>query len=83
MNWLSWIILGGLAGWVASMLSKKNAKMGLISNIVVGIIGSWVGGYIMSLVGASGVTGFNLQSSVVATIGATVLLWIFNIIQKK
>lgn len=53
MNWLSWIILGGLAGWVASMLSKKNAKMGLISNIVV------------------------------AVIGATVLLWVFNIIQKK
>ena len=83
MNWLSWIVLGGLAGWVASMLSKKNAKMGLISNIVVGIIGSWIGGYIMSLVGASGVTGFNLQSFVVAVIGATILLWIFNIIQKK
>ena len=39
MGWLAWIVLGGLAGWVASMLTKNNERMGLISNIVVGILG--------------------------------------------
>ena len=41
MNWLAWIIFGGLAGWVASIISKKNENMGMMKNIIVGIVGSW------------------------------------------
>ncbi len=83
MNWFIWIIFGGLAGWVASMLTKRNGSMGIIANVIVGIIGSWLGGFIMSLFGAAGVTGFNLRSFVVAVIGAAVLLGIFSLVSKK
>ncbi len=83
MNWILWIVLGGLAGWVASMLTKNNEKMGMLTNIIVGIIGSWIGGFIMSLFGAAGVTGFNLRSFVVAVVGACVLLGIFSLVRKR
>lgn len=83
LNWFIWIIFGGLAGWVASMLTKRNGSMGIIKNVIVGIIGSWLGGFIMSFFGAAGVTGFNLRSFVVAVIGAVVLLGIFSLISKK
>ena len=83
MNWLSWIIFGGLAGWVASIISKKNENMGMMKNIIVGIVGSWVGGFLMSFLGAPGVTGFNLRSCAVAIIGSCALLWFFNAVNKK
>ena len=83
MNWIYWIVFGGLAGWVANMLSKNRTSGGLISNIIVGTIGSWVGGFLMSLIGASGVTGFNLRSFVVAVIGSVVLLWLFSLLRGK
>ena len=83
MNWILWIVMGGLAGWVASLLSKNNARNGIIVNVIVGIIGSWLGVFIMSFFGAAGVTGFNLRSFIVAVVGAVVLLWIFGLIRKK
>ena len=83
MNWFLWIILGGLAGWVASILTRNNARMGLFANIIVGVIGGVVGGYLMDLFGASGVTGFNLWSFFVAVVGASVLLVLYNLIRKK
>lgn len=83
MNWILWIVMGGLAGWVANMISKNKSGGGFILNVIVGIVGSWVGGFIMSLFGAAGVTGFNLRSFVVAVIGAVVLLWIVSLIRKK
>ena len=83
MNWILWIVLGGLAGWVASMLTKNNEKMGILTNVIVGLIGSWLGGFIMSLFGAAGVTGFNLRSFVVAVVGACVLLGIFSLVRKR
>jgi uncharacterized membrane protein YeaQ/YmgE (transglycosylase-associated protein family) len=83
MNWLVWILFGGLAGWVANMLSKNKSRNGLITNIIVGVAGSWVGGFLMSLLGAQGVTGFNLRSFVIAVIGSVALLWVFNKIRGK
>lgn len=83
MNWFLWIVMGGLAGWVASILTKNNERMGMIANVIVGIVGSFIGGFIMSLFGAVGVTGFNLRSFVVAVIGASVLLWFVNFIKKR
>lgn len=82
MGILSWIIVGGLAGWVASKFTGKDASMGLVANIVVGIIGGLLGGWIVSLIGGSGVTGFNLYSFAVATFGAVVLLTILKMIKK-
>lgn len=80
MNWIGWIILGGLAGWVANMLMKEEG--GLLKNIVVGIIGGVIGGVIVELMGGSGVNGFNLYSFIVAVLGAVVLLWVVRMIKK-
>ncbi len=78
MGLLYWLVLGALAGWLASILMKKNAKMGLIANIIVGIVGAFVGGFIMKLLGQDGVNAFNLYSVLVATLGSVVLLWVIN-----
>lgn len=82
MGILAWLVFGALAGWVASMIMKKNGSMGIIANIVVGIIGAFLGGFITNLVGGWSVTGFNLQSFLVAVFGAVVLLAIVNFFQK-
>ena len=83
MNFIVWIIFGALAGWVASMIVKTNDQMGAIANIVVGIIGAFVGGLLANLVGSEGVTGFNFRSFIVAVIGAVVLLVIFKAVRKR
>ncbi len=83
MNWIVWIIFGALAGWIASIIMKKNKKMGAIANIVVGIFGAFIGGYIMEFFGAGGVTGFNFYSLFVAIMGAMVLLWVVGLFSRK
>jgi uncharacterized membrane protein YeaQ/YmgE (transglycosylase-associated protein family) len=80
MNWIGWVILGGLAGWVANMLMKEEG--GLLKNIIIGIIGGIIGGGVVELMGGSGVNGFNLYSFIVAVLGAVVLLWIVRMIKK-
>lgn len=74
MNILIWIIFGGLAGWIASMIAGTNAEQGVVANIIVGIIGAMIGGFIMQKLGGEGVTGFNLASFFVAILGAVILL---------
>lgn len=83
MNWLVWIIFGALAGWIASIVMGKNKKMGAIANIIVGIVGAFVGGWIMSFFGAQGVTGFNLPSLLVAIGGAVVLLFVVGLVMRR
>ena len=74
MDILLWVIFGGIAGAIASSL--MGAGGGLLSDIVMGIIGAVVGGFIMNFFGKTGVTGFNLYSLVVAIIGAVVVILI-------
>ncbi len=83
MGIISWIILGGLAGWLASIVMGNDKNQGIIGNIIIGIIGGLVGGFIFSLLGGSGVTGFNIYSLLVAVVGAIVLLWIMRLIRGK
>lgn len=83
MGFLAWIILGALAGWIASMIMKTDAEQGAIANIIVGIIGAVLGGFIMQLFGASGVSGFNLYSFLVAIGGAVVLLAIYRAVTGR
>jgi uncharacterized membrane protein YeaQ/YmgE (transglycosylase-associated protein family) len=83
MSIVGWIILGGLAGWIASIITGRNNRMGCLANIVVGIIGAVIGGFLMGFIGGSGVTGFNLFSLLVAVLGAVVLLVIVGLIQGK
>ncbi|UCD41608.1 MAG: GlsB/YeaQ/YmgE family stress response membrane protein [Chloroflexota bacterium] len=80
MNILGWIVLGGIAGWLASIITGRNDRMGCITNIVAGILGAIVGGWIFGLFGGSGVTGFNLGSLIVAVVGAVVVLAVINLI---
>jgi uncharacterized membrane protein YeaQ/YmgE (transglycosylase-associated protein family) len=82
MNFLVWIIFGALAGWIASIVMGKNKKMGAMANIVVGIIGAFIGGFIMQFFGVQGVTGFNLPSLLVAIVGAVVLLFILGLFSR-
>jgi uncharacterized membrane protein YeaQ/YmgE (transglycosylase-associated protein family) len=83
MGIISWIILGGLAGWIASKITGNDARMGVGWNIVVGIIGAFIGGWIMSLFGTVGVSGFNVWSFLVALLGAVILLAIVNALTGK
>ncbi len=80
---ITWIVVGGLAGWVASMITKTDASQGVIGNIVVGVIGAFVGGFLVGLLGGSGFTGFNIWSFVVALIGAVVVLFIWKAITGR
>ncbi len=83
MGIISWIVLGALAGWVASIIMKNNQRMGAFANIAVGIIGAFIGGFIMNLIGANAdVTGFTLESFLVALLGSVILLAIINLIRK-
>lgn len=74
MGILAWIILGAIAGWIASVLLKTNSTQGMMVDIILGIAGAVVGGLIMNFFGQSGVTGVNLYSVVVSVLGAVALL---------
>ena len=76
MGLLSWIIVGGLAGWLSTKIIKPKRKKGCFSGIALGIIGAIFGGFIVSFFDGSGVTGFNFYSIFVATLGAVVLIWL-------
>ncbi len=68
------LILGGVAGWLASILMKNDSNQGLLLDIIFGIIGGLIGGWVMNFFGQSGVTGFNLYSLIVSVIGASILI---------
>ncbi len=80
MDLLLWIVLGALAGWIAGMIMKSDHST--IEDIVLGIIGAFVGGFIFNFFGQTGVTGFNLYSLVVAVFGAIVLIFLGRVLHK-
>jgi uncharacterized membrane protein YeaQ/YmgE (transglycosylase-associated protein family) len=84
MGWIIALIVGGVAGWLASLLMKRDASMGIFWNIVVGCVGSVVGNAIAGpLLGISGsVQEFSLTGLLVAVLGASVLLGIVNLIKR-
>lgn len=82
LNLILWILFGALAGWIASMVMGRNAQMGAVANIIVGVVGAMIGGFLMNAFGASGVTGFNLYSLVVAVIGAIALLFLIGLVRR-
>lgn len=84
MGIIAWLIVGGLAGWIASMIMGKNEQMGLVANIIVGIIGAFIGGFVMNALGGNGdMTGINIASIFVAVLGSVILLAILKVIKKK
>lgn len=80
---ITWFIVGAAAGWLASLIMSTDAEQGAVMNIVLGVIGAVVGGFVMNLFGAPGATGFNLWSLVVATLGAVMLIWVGKVMSHR
>jgi len=82
MGFISWIIMGAVAGWLASRLAGTKSK-GCFFNILLGIVGSIIGGFIFHYFNKPGITGFNFWSLFVATVGAMILLFLANLFSGK
>ena len=84
INFIVWLIVGGVIGWLASLVMRTDAQQGTLLNIVVGIVGALIGGFLMTNVfGAQGVTGFNITSLLVAIGGAVVLLFVVGLARRR
>ena len=82
MSIIGWLVLGLIAGFIAGKIVNKTGA-GFFLDIVIGIVGALVGGFIFSALGATGVTGFNLYSMIVAIIGAVVVLLIYHAVAGR
>ncbi|CAN5669773.1 GlsB/YeaQ/YmgE family stress response membrane protein [soil metagenome] len=83
MGILAWIILGGIAGWLASKVMNTDAEQGIIANVVVGIIGAMIGGFVWGALGGADAINFSLVGLLVATGGAVILLFFYKMIAGK
>jgi uncharacterized membrane protein YeaQ/YmgE (transglycosylase-associated protein family) len=86
MNFIIWLIVGGLIGWIASLIMRTDAQQGLLLNLVVGIVGALLGGWLISpLVGEGTINSgdFSVGGLVVSLLGAVVLLAIVNLFRRK
>lgn len=81
MNILLWLILGALAGWLAGLIMGSAGRNWLV-NILIGVLGAAIGGFVASLLGLGGVTGFNLYSLLIAVAGACLLLGLYNLLRR-
>ena len=83
INFIIWLILGAIAGWLAGQIVKGHG-FGAIGNIVVGIVGAFIGGFLANYTGIGGeATGLNIGSIVTATVGAVVLLFLIGLIKRS
>ena len=85
MNFIAWLVIGGLIGWVASMIMKTDAQQGIILNVVVGIVGAFLGGLLISpLIGVGTINqdNFSLPALLVSLAGAVVLLAIVKMVRR-
>jgi uncharacterized membrane protein YeaQ/YmgE (transglycosylase-associated protein family) len=85
MNFIIWLVVGGVIGWLASMLMKTNDQQGLFLNVIVGIVGAMVGGWFISpLVGVGTINqnNFSLPAMLVSLVGAAILLAIVNLFRR-
>ena len=84
MGFIVWLIVGGIVGWLASLVMRTDAQQGILMNVVVGVIGAFVGGWLISpLVGVGTINeGISIGSVVVSLIGAIILLAIVNLFRR-
>jgi uncharacterized membrane protein YeaQ/YmgE (transglycosylase-associated protein family) len=86
INFFLWLLFGALVGWLASLVMRTDAQQGLLLNIVVGIVGAFLGGLVFSFMGFGGASindnTFNLSSLLVSFVGAVILLAIVNLIRR-
>ncbi len=76
-----WVVFGAIVGWVASLIMNTDGQQGFLLNIVVGIIGAVIGGWVMNFFGEGGVQGFTFYSFLVALLGACILIGIVKVIR--
>lgn len=85
MNFIVWLVVGGLIGWLASMLMNTNGQQGIFLNVVVGIVGAMLGGWFLSPmvgVGTINQNNFSLAAMLVSFVGAAILLAIVNLVRR-
>ena len=85
MNFIIWLVVGGIIGWLASIMMKTNAQQGIVLNVVVGIVGAMLGGWFISpLVGVGTINqdNFSLPAMLVSLVGAAILLAIVNLFRR-
>jgi uncharacterized membrane protein YeaQ/YmgE (transglycosylase-associated protein family) len=82
MSFIAWIVLGLISGFIASKLVNKRGE-GLFLDIILGIVGAFVGGWLFSTFGMSGVTGVNIYSMLVAVVGAVVVLVVYHALRRR
>jgi len=82
MSIISWIILGLIAGFIGSKIVNKQGQ-GMLLDMALGIVGAIVGGILFSFFGATGITGLNIWSMIVAIVGSVVVLWIYHLISDR
>jgi uncharacterized membrane protein YeaQ/YmgE (transglycosylase-associated protein family) len=81
---IAWIIVGGLAGWIASMIMKTDERMGCFLNVIVGVVGAFLAGFLIQIVTGEGFDfGFDLVSLIVAIGGAVLLLFLWGLIRRR
>ncbi len=84
MGLLGWIIGGAIVGWVASIITGRNAQQGLLGNIVAGIVGAFVGGALYGVLTGNGMNfEWNIGSFLVALVGAVIVLFVWNMISRR
>lgn len=86
INFIIWLIVGGVLGWIASMIMRTNAEQGMLLNIVVGIIGAMLGGWLLAPLFGTGTINqndFSLSGLLVSLLGAVILLAIVNLFRRK
>lgn len=81
MGIIIWIVFGGITGWVASLLMKTDSQQGLVLNVIVGVVGAFIGGWLASVMGIAGVSGFNLYSFIIAILGAITLIGVVKMLR--
>jgi uncharacterized membrane protein YeaQ/YmgE (transglycosylase-associated protein family) len=85
MNIIIWLIVGGIVGWLASLIMRTDAQQGILLNVIVGIVGAFLGGWLGNMLGIGGANineGFSITGFIISLIGAVVLLAIVNLFRR-
>lgn len=82
INFIIWLILGGIIGWLASIVMRTDAQQGAFLNVVVGVVGSFIGGFILRSMGKINDNDFSISAIIAAFVGAIILLAIVNLVRR-
>lgn len=83
MGWISSILLGALAGWLASIIMKRDAEMGALANIIVGIVGGVIGNFVAGLIGLQATSDWSIGGIAISVLGAVILLWLLDFFRSR